>query len=190
MSKEGCTVGRVVSVSGAQVVFLLNKPEEREQTGDSASPIEVGSVVKICGRHSQIVGMIRAVSIPMPSEDTQSEGLRIGEVELLGEITTDRDGSTRDFQRGVSFFPALGDEVALTTQDDLREIYAVSGPATACVGRVHQQESLPAHVQINDMLGKHFAVLGTTGSGKSCAVTVMLKAAPAVLGLVIFPMAK
>ena len=28
----------------------------------------------------------------------------------------------------------------------------------------------------NDLLGKHFAVIGTTGSGKSCAVALILQA--------------
>ncbi len=81
-----------------------------------------------------------------------------------------------NFSVAFPSFPALGDEVSLTSQGDLREIYAASGAATACIGRVHQQATLPAHVRINDLLGKHFAVLGTTGSGKSCAVTVILKA--------------
>ncbi len=65
MSDEGCVIGRVVSVSGAQVVFLLNKPDENAAAA-RAVPAEVGSVVKICGKRSEIIGMIRAVSIPIP----------------------------------------------------------------------------------------------------------------------------
>ena len=34
---------------------------------------------------------------------------------------------------------------------------------------------MPAFINPDDLLGKHFAVLGTTGSGKSCAVTVLLR---------------
>ena len=175
MSGESAPIGRVVSVSGSQVVFLLSKPEGAPESETTTSPAGVGSIVKVCGKRSEIVGMIRAVSIPIPSKELENEELMIGEIELLGEIVLDSQASKRGFQRGVSFFPALGDEVFLTTQGDMREIYACPGSATACIGRVHQA-TLPAHVKINDLLGKHFAVLGTTGSGKSCAVTVILKA--------------
>ena len=44
-----------------------------------------------------------------------------------------------------------------------------------CIGSLHHDRSLPAFIKTDDLLGKHFAVLGTTGSGKSCAVTVILK---------------
>ena len=49
------------------------------------------------------------------------------------------------------------------------------GDLTARIGSLHHDRSLPAFVKTDDLLGKHFAVLGTTGSGKSCAVTVILK---------------
>jgi DNA helicase HerA-like ATPase len=177
MSSEGSPIGRVVSVSGSQVVFLLDKPKDAETAVDASAPItEVGSIVKVRSKRSEIIGMIKGVSIPIPTNEPDQEELKIGEIELLGEIVLDSHDLKRGFQRGVCFFPALGDEVFLATQGDLREIYASPDSATACVGRVHQQATLPAHVRVNDLLGKHFAVLGTTGSGKSCAVTVLLKA--------------
>ena len=44
------------------------------------------------------------------------------------------------------------------------------------IGVIHQDRDLPAAIVPNDLLGKHFAVLGTTGTGKSCAVTLILHA--------------
>lgn len=177
MSEDNPSIGRVVSVSGAQIIFLLNRAEENALLlGISRLPVEVGSIVKVQASKCVLVGMIRAVSIPIPSNEVGVDELKIGEIELLGEIVTHAQSSQADFQRGVSVYPALGDEVYLTTQDDVRGVYAAPRSRTACIGTVHQQASLPAYVKINDLLGKHFAVLGTTGSGKSCAVTVILKA--------------
>jgi DNA helicase HerA-like ATPase len=50
------------------------------------------------------------------------------------------------------------------------------GPESARIGSIQQDPNLPAQVNVDDLLGKHFAVLGATGTGKSCAVTLILKA--------------
>ena len=41
---------------------------------------------------------------------------------------------------------------------------------------IHQDTTLPAHVLTDELLGKHLGILGTTGSGKSCAVVLLLRA--------------
>ncbi|HWE72445.1 MAG TPA: DUF87 domain-containing protein [Stellaceae bacterium] len=119
--------------------------------------------------------MVRAITIPMPSASNPEEELKIAELELLGEILESKNHQPGAFQRGVSFFPRLGNDVALGTQDDLQQIYACPAISSARIGSLHHDRSLPAFVKTDDLLGKHFAVLGTTGSGKSCAVTVILK---------------
>ncbi len=106
---------------------------------------------------------------------SSEEELKIAELEMLGEILAAKNHQPGAFQRGVSFFPRLGNEVALATQDDLQQIYACPAISSARIGSLHHDRSLPAFIKTDDLLGKHFAVLGTTGSGKSCAVTVILK---------------
>src|SRR3546814_14019178 len=77
---------------------------------------------------------------------------------------------------GVSRFPALGGDVYTATQEDLGQVYARPDVATVRVGTIHQDKTIPAFVVLDDLLGKHFAVLGTTGSGKSCCVALILHA--------------
>ncbi|MEE8274060.1 MAG: DUF87 domain-containing protein, partial [Alphaproteobacteria bacterium] len=48
--------------------------------------------------------------------------------------------------------------------------------STVRVGTIHQDRSVPAFVTTDELLGKHFAILGTTGCGKSCAVALILRA--------------
>ncbi len=102
--------------------------------------------------------------------------MRLMELDLIGESITQPGASKPKFQRGISFHPALGDEVFTATQDDLKAIYAQ--PDTPCVrlGTICQDQTLPAYVTVDELLGKHFAILGTTGSGKSCAVAMILRA--------------
>ncbi|RYE61169.1 MAG: DUF87 domain-containing protein, partial [Oxalobacteraceae bacterium] len=70
--------------------------------------------------------------------------------------------------------PAIGDAVRAVSSDELRSIFNASGKDAVSLGRLHQNGALDAYVNISDMLSKHFAVLGTTGVGKSSAVAVIL----------------
>ena len=175
MSDDVRRIGRVVSVTGPQVICLLDKVEKSESPTDLPS-VEVGTMVKICAHQLTLLGMVRAVSIPMPSMDGSADELMMAELELLGEIEIGTDVTANRYRRGVSFFPSLGSAIYPTTNDDVQTVYASPGSHTANIGHVHQQKALPAYVKTDDLLGKHFAVLGTTGCGKSCAVTVILKA--------------
>src|SRR5262249_17886816 len=46
---------------------------------------------------------------------------------------------------------------------------------TARIGAIHQDRRLPATISIDDLLGKHYAIVGSTGSGKSCTVALILR---------------
>ena len=58
---------------------------------------------------------------------------------------------------------------------DLAAVYARPRVSNVHIGRLRHNRKVPAFVLTDSLLGKHFAVLGTTGSGKSCAVTVILR---------------
>ena len=173
MQENDNKIGRVVSVSGSQLICLLK--DVGDQAGHGRSDIEVGTIVRMSTPHSMAFAIVRAITIPIPSAVSSEEELKVAELELLGEILEEQYHQPGAFQRGVSFFPRLGNDVALATQDDLQQIYACPAISSAQIGALHHDRSLPAFVKTDDLLGKHFAVLGTTGSGKSCAVTVILK---------------
>jgi hypothetical protein len=165
-------IGRVVSVSGSQVVILL----ENGSGNGAAPPLEIGALVKLHTPESTVFGMVGGLSIPIPAQNAGESEMKIVELELLGEALNGEDGAEATFQRGVSAFPALGDGVFTTTQEDLSRVYVRPGVSAVRIGTIHQDQSLPAYIFPDDLLGKHMAVLGTTGSGKSCAVALILRA--------------
>ncbi len=57
---------------------------------------------------------------------------------------------------------------------DLETIYDYSGTQTISIGTLSQDDSIEATLRVQDLLQKHFAVLGTTGCGKSSAVVLLL----------------
>ena len=165
-------LGRVVSISGSQVVLLLDDAPSL----DTALPLQIGALVRMRTGLSTVYGLVSAMSVPIPASQPGEREMRIVEMELVGEAPDGEDGAPLPFRRGISVYPSLGDEVFTSTREDLQQVYVRPGRSTVRIGTVHQDRTLPASVITDDLLAKHFAVLGTTGSGKSCAVTLLLKA--------------
>src|SRR5229473_942242 len=159
--------GRVISVRGslARVGLLaasqLAVPEVRAT---------VGRFVSIRCANSTIVAMITEVSCEdLPVSDVY---IASASVDLLGEIL---GGPERPkFQRGVTNYPTIGDAVELISNQELRTVYAPSGSDQIDVGTLQQDRSVIAYVDVEEMLSKHFAVLGSTGVGKSTGVSLLL----------------
>jgi hypothetical protein len=78
------------------------------------------------------------------------------------------------FQRGVTQYPLPGALVFPATTADLRRIYSGDGRATVAIGRVHPTRDINASLYVDPLLGKHFALLGSTGTGKSTALALIL----------------
>ncbi len=97
------------------------------------------------------------------------------EVEFIGELPKDEDGKPKSFRRGISSYPSLGDTVYRANRNELAKAYACDSETSIRVGHIQQDRTIPAMIKIDEMLGKHFAVLGTTGTGKSCTVALILR---------------
>lgn len=158
--------GRVISVRGslARVGLLA-----ASQMPVSEIRATVGRFVSIRCASSVIVAMITEVSCENLSS---SDYIAIASVDLLGEIHNAADKAK--FQRGVTNYPTIGDSVDLITSQELRTIYAPTGSDQINVGFLQQDRSVVAYVDVEEMLSKHFAVLGSTGVGKSTGVSLLL----------------
>jgi hypothetical protein len=173
MDDEAGSIGRVIAVSAAQLIVLLKPPSVG--TLAAPPPLALAALVKIRTRGSTVFGMISGLRVPLPTVATPEEDLKIFEVELIGEVAYAPSGKPEGFRRGVSVFPALDDQVFLATSTDLAHVYAPPREAAVPVGSIHQNTDVPAYLLVNDLLGKHFSIVGTTGSGKSCAVATILR---------------
>lgn len=171
---SGVPIGRVVCVSGTQVVAMLTHPGEGEDAA-TAARVEKGSILKIPLARSAVFCMVSGLSVPMPREQGGPGETRLAELELLGESPLGAEGSLESFRRGIRAYPALGDCLHPVRDADLDCLYNQSQPSAVTVGTLHHASARPVNVSPDSLLGKHFAVLGTTGSGKSCAVTVLLR---------------
>ena len=168
---ECVAFGRIAFVSGSQVVALMDESKKTESVR-----LQMGALVKTESATSTVFGVVSSLSIPLPAAGANDSDVLTIEVELLGEIPKGNGTTAAVFRRGVSAPPQLNDPILTTTRADLEQVYAPPNSATARVGWIHQDRDVSAYIITNDLLGKHFAILGTTGCGKSCAATLMLHA--------------
>jgi DNA helicase HerA-like ATPase len=164
------TCGHVLSVSGSQAGVGL--PVESLDPASEAS-ITVGKFLRIRRAQSILIGMVTEVSLEASSAGREQGYCATARLDMMGEIKQ-RDSGAHYFQRGVTDYPAIGDPAALITRDELRLIYDISGSDTIDIGHLQQDPTIGAYVNVDEMLSKHFAILGTTGVGKSSGVALIL----------------
>jgi uncharacterized protein len=167
-------VGRIVAVTGAHAIILIDIDNHRAADNQEKSP-EIGTLLKVDTPKSISLAMVSALTSPMPSHNPDERELRIVEVEFIGELPKDDHGNPRQFRRGISCYPSLGDTVYRANKVELEKSYACDADTAVRVGHIQQDSAIPAMIKIDDMLGKHFAILGTTGTGKSCTVALVLR---------------
>jgi DNA helicase HerA-like ATPase len=117
--------------------------------------------------------MITDVSIETPATAREQGYHTTSHMDIMGEIR-EYDGGPARFQRGVTDYPAIGDEAALIDSSELRLIYEIASSDTISIGQLQHDESINAYINVDEMLSKHFAVLGTTGVGKSSGVALII----------------
>lgn len=164
-------IGRIVAVTGAHAVILI----DTEEGNPRAKTPEIGMLLRVDMPQSVSLCIVSALSSPMPSHARDEHELRIIEVEFLGELPKDQGGNPLSFRRGVSSYPSLGDVVYRASKTELAKAYACDSDTAIRIGHITQDSSIPAMIKIDDMLGKHFAILGATGIGKSCTVALVLR---------------
>lgn len=88
----------------------------------------------------------------------------------------DSEDAEWEVERGVRLFPTVGDAVLLPTRAELRHIVEGRGPdARVQIGTAPLAGSARIAVDPDKLFGRHLAVLGNTGSGKSCSVAGVIR---------------
>ncbi len=90
---------------------------------------------------------------------------------LVGEQLGDK------FERGVTQFPTTGDIVHIVTIKDLNIVYGGFDKSNSIIiGNISASESLSAQLDLDKLVARHCAIVGSTGSGKSNSVAIILEA--------------
>ncbi len=133
----------------------------------------VGQLISIKVGNNRVIGQTAKVVAPDPEWKEGGQNQIIIHVELIGEIAS-RDGKAK-FTTGISGFPQMGSIAHRIRTTDLAAIYENSGDTTITIGHLSQDRTIEAKIDFDKLLSRHFAVVGSTGVGKSTSVSLMLR---------------
>jgi len=167
-------VGMVTVVSGFKLSCALFGAGPQPGSQAAYEHVQIGDLIKVPTSTTIAFGFVDSLALKDPSGGT-GRGIAIAEVELLGEIIARKDAKPPVFSRGISVYPVLGAAVYPASPTDLDCIYSKPNSASLPIGVLHQDPSKTAYLISQEFLCKHSAILGTTGSGKSCSLTVVLR---------------
>ena len=95
-------------------------------------------------------------------------------IELVGEIQ-ERDNGEKVFSSGIAGYPRMGASAHRIRTRDLEAIYQNESDDTITVGHLTQETSIAAKIDLEKLISRHFAVVGSTGVGKSTSVSLILR---------------
>ena len=176
--RDPTLIGRVRHVLGATLTVELSKDVA------GSTPLyrgrvyhigQIGSLVTLPQGPIRLVGAVTMLGIselalPLDPAQMPHQGERWLKVQLLGEL----DAMGR-FQRGVSIFPAIDDEVRFATSAELGAIYPPEASGYIPVGRISTSRSEILRLDLGKLVTRHTAVVGSTGSGKSSTVARLIQ---------------
>ena len=177
-STDPSRLGTVENVNGSSVSVKLLESTPGGLLfvkGEAYRVGQVGGFVRIPSGYVDLYGVISVVgagAVPGPPDLAPQFGNRWLTVELVGQ---GRRGTK--FERGISQYPSIGDSVHVVTESDLKTVYAPGDEdGYVAVGRVASAESIRAYLELNRLVSRHSAIVGSTGAGKSNAVANLLGA--------------
>jgi DNA helicase HerA-like ATPase len=179
-------VGKIIEVDGSRIIAELDPgltELSRVYAGETYPIGQFGSIVRIhFGRRLiyALVGRLRMKAeyeaergaVPRAAPDE-----RIVEADLFGEGEWSHNESGKSelqFERGVATYPLPQQTVYLTPKAELRFIYGHFKGAVIQIGEHVGAGGAPCYADLNELLGKHTAVLGSTGAGKSATVAAII----------------
>ena len=166
-------LGKIVSVSGSSILIELTKQVDSGIVvlqGRTYKIGQVGSFIRIPQGFNDLFGIISETSEKnISTEEEILEDKRLIKVELVGESVNNV------FERGIGQYPNINNEAHFVTETDLRKIYGAKTEGQINIGSLSSSESIKVSLDLNLLVNRHSAILGSTGSGKSTSVSSLLR---------------
>lgn len=166
-------LGRVVQCDGARAMLAAYAADGSEAMQGLWT---VGRMISINLGNIRTVGLVYRIETPTDRWSENEPNPINVHVELVGEVRDTEDGKPV-FDRGITTYPHIGAISHRIRARDLAAVYDLAGRRSLTIGQLSQDAAIDARIAIDDTLNRHFAVVGTTGVGKSTAVSLLLRKA-------------
>jgi uncharacterized protein len=176
-------VGVICEINNGRAQCLLDEaPIKRAQLEADVSTQmtgQIGSYLKVRVRTGWVLVTIRTLRVV--EQASQEPAKLLAELDFVGEalvVTQEGDSSQkatlRGFRRGITRYPLPGDMLQTVSTADLEAVFSADARKHIELGMVYPTDRVKAALYIDPMLSKHFAILGSTGTGKSTTVALVL----------------
>ena len=163
-------LGHVIQCDGSRATVATTTAGSKAQENGQWS---VGKFISISLAESRTVGLVHDVEVDGAWQE-EGENRMLVHLELIGEVRDGVGGGKPVFDRGITQYPFIGSIAHRIRQRDLTAIYEIGGGDAVKIGALSQDETVSANISMDKTLNRHFAVVGSTGVGKSTAVSLLL----------------
>jgi DNA helicase HerA-like ATPase len=165
-------IGRVIDISGGGAKIELDADRLTAIASDPDPSVamsgQVGSQVKLESGKHWLLANVRSLKIA-------DGGKVVAEIDFLGEGDEDvQTGRLINFKRGITSYPIPSNRVFPVAGSDLKQMYAADERAHIEIGTVYPTKDVRGALYVDALLGKHFALLGSTGTGKSTSAALIM----------------
>lgn len=182
---ENLAIGKIIEVDGSRIIAELDPSMSelsRVFAGESYPIGQFGSIIKVHFGRRLIYGLVSRLR--MKADYQLEQGLpvvssdeRIIEADLFGEgewHKNEQGEFVLEFERGIATYPLPQQTLYITPKAELRFIYGDAKGAVIQLGEHVGSGGAPCYAELNELLGKHTAILGSTGAGKSGTVAAVI----------------
>lgn len=176
---EAGVIGRVIDVRSTTIRVSLDVGSRgfTKVGPDGLQTIGVvNSYVTVPAGAHRVVGIVSAVYISGSSEQRGHNGLLsqddTASYELEATVVGRFEGDA--FKSGLTGYPPLHAPVQAATPKEVKGIFLAKGGPSLRLGTSAVASEQAVYLDANLLLGHHCAVVGSTGSGKSCTVTAVI----------------
>jgi uncharacterized protein len=167
-------IGRVTEVAGGSARIELDAIRLTEISTDpdpsTALSGQVGGQVKLEAGSRWLLANVRGLRLK-----EGGSGSVLADIDFLGEGEEhEQTGKLINFRRGITGYPAPGARVFTVSGEDMKQMYAADERAHIEIGTVYPTKDVRGALYVDALLGKHFALLGSTGTGKSTSAALIM----------------
>lgn len=189
---DSLRIGTVDYVSPDEIKVMLDIDSPGNVALNAGSPRpfpRINSYVLIPSERGFLVGQIGWITIERSAYPKRGGMHDFGEIDLpyplrkmslsplgmLGARKNENGSEKYSFSRGIEAYPTVGDPVVIPTNEQLRSIVESGENRRVNIGVSPLAENAVVSIDPDRLFGRHLAVLGNTGSGKSCSVAGLIR---------------
>ena len=163
-------IGQVSEVTGSNIKATMDAAQlTTAQSGDEKSSVTVGSMVEVKSGTARVLGIVSAIRSPGMEKGA------VMDISLVGQFIDNGKGGA-DFRRGVARWPAIGSPVVTVADTDAASVVKTTSTSTVHIGKAEFNGTQDIYLDVDNLLRTHFAIFGSSGSGKTSTTSVILRA--------------